>query len=125
MPYKKLSTSVTSTSETSKRSKGRMDRLVNKAFFVLFPFVVGVSIFTGWLTYGIAKDLRGSINNNQAQTVEGRKANADRQREMKAYIKCVVLLSKKYPDVNFPTLNLQQTEPYLDACAKDTSASEN
>lgn len=98
-----------------------MDRLANKAFFVLFPLVVGISIYTGWANYNLSKDLRGSINNNQSQQVQARKDAIARDNRNKAYIKCVVLSGKKYPDVNFQTLNYDQTEPYLDDCATSTN----
>lgn len=69
----------------------------------------------------IAKDTQQIIQSSQTATLEARKQNAERQERTIGYIQCVILLTKKYPDVNFPSLNYDQTKAYSDECAKTES----
>jgi hypothetical protein len=53
---------------------------------------------------------------NQKSAIEARKANKQWIDVVVNHIDCVVLLSKKYPTVNFPALNYDQLKGYLNEC---------
>jgi cell division protein FtsL len=91
-------------------------------FILLMVFVWGVFVTISMTR--VANKIDRNINSNQESALVARQANADRQNEMKAYIQCVLLLSKAYPDVDFRALGLEETKVYLDKCAERTSASE-
>lgn len=58
------------------------------------------------------------IDENQQSTLAARQANMDRQDKIINHIDCVLLLNKKYPNVNFQTLSYDDSKAYLDKCAK-------
>lgn len=58
------------------------------------------------------------IINNQKSTLEARKANMERQENLKNYIKCIFLAKFDDPAAALPTATRQQVSNALDNCAK-------
>ncbi len=78
--------------------------LIGVAIGVRQVFVVGHKIDTN------------IINNNNA-AIEARKQNMQRQENITNYVKCILLLSKKHPELNIASLNYDQSNALLDECA--------
>lgn len=58
------------------------------------------------------------ILNSQAETRKARETNKQRQVDMINHFDCVVLLTKKYPNINFQALNYDDSKRYLTECAE-------
>ncbi len=96
------------------RSKKATSWMFISVFLIMIVLVIGV--------VGIYKQNRFGEQQAQA-TLEAREANKQRQEELAArqdntinHIDCVLLLTKKYPKVNFQALNYDQTSEYLREC---------
>lgn len=57
------------------------------------------------------------IQDNQKSTLAARQQNTQREEDIKNYVKCIVLLGKKHPDVNYATIDYDQAKALLDECA--------
>lgn len=57
------------------------------------------------------------IQDNQRSTIEARKSNIARQKDLKSYVECIILVGKTHPELNFATATLAQTKAILDECA--------
>lgn len=58
------------------------------------------------------------INSNQASALTARKANVQRQEDLKNYVKCITLARFDNPELVSPTVTKQQVSDALDKCAK-------
>lgn len=86
----------------------RRDRLVRILEVTLLFVLALFNIFA-------VIQLNRVINQNQADTVEARKQNIDRQEEIQGYIKCVLLIRYTAPPEDLTTQ--AGTEKALDKCA--------
>lgn len=58
------------------------------------------------------------ISNNQQSTLEARKANEQRQEDLKNYTKCIVLLPYDHPEFLATRPTREQAVAAMDKCAK-------
>lgn len=72
------------------------------------------------IIFGMQLASNTKIQQTQAQqqdsTIEARRLNLARQDKIINHIDCVLLLTKKYPKVNFQALNYDQLKKYLNDC---------
>lgn len=105
----------------------RYDKLLRPlVIFIAIYILVGVTIgarqvfVVGHKIDNNVQQTQTIINNNQAGTLQARKDNIQRQKDLNGYIKCLVLLRYDRPDIT-PASSRQDTESALDNCAKSTA----
>lgn len=115
-PAKEIITDV-SEAETKLRELDKRD-----IRFKVFLLLVAV-ILTAFNIFTVVR-LQYITSQSQAQAVQARKTNFDRQSEIKAYIKCVVLLRYDNPGLS-PESPKADVEKALDRCVELTKPKEN
>lgn len=86
------------------------------ATFLIFAAVI-IGVVGIYKQNAISLAIQKTQESQAAATVEARKLNLARQDNIINHVDCIILLSKKYPKVNFQALNYDQLKHILNDCA--------
>lgn len=95
----------------------RKSRYYRFSLVALMLAIIAVVVLVAFKVDRTTQEIRREQQLTDTATMQARADNKKRQDDMTNYIQCILLLNKKYPDVNFQQLNYEQTKKYLVDCA--------
>lgn len=96
--------------EQKLRQLDKRDMVMRGVAIAILILATSFNMLSGWL-------LQNLIKQNRQETIKARQTNFERQDQIQAYIKCIVLLRYDHPELK-PDSPRQDVNKALDDCSK-------